>query len=203
MEAEVGPGAGTQLTSVLSVQGTAVAILRAAVRSTEAALLIGAQVDPALSLSSVGKPLIRAARNELKLRGCERVVAVAPLTGLCAWVRAERAWEGLDAAAPDYDAEQPEAVEAVAKGVPRAGHSVLGVGTYRAARPPFERLAMTYANASLADADAELAMYASSGAVLERVHWMHATDEGALRDCAGCSVSLRFPAFSDAVHGTS
>ena len=74
MEAEAGSASGTQLTFVLSVENTAVAILRAALMPTgqstggPSGLLIGAQVDPALSLSSVGKPLIRVARNELKLQ---------------------------------------------------------------------------------------------------------------------------------------
>ena len=196
MEAEAGSSAGTQLTFVLSVEKTAVGIIRAALMPSSAGgkpvgLLIGAQVDPALSLSSIGVPLVRAARNELKVRGCERVMAVAPLSGLCEWVASTSAWERLDRAAADFAEEQPDAVEAVAKGVPRAGHSVLGVGTYKAARPAFERLAMEYATRMLDDPDAEAAMYGSNGGALTGVNWMHATDEDALRDCAGCTVSLR------------
>lgn len=198
MAAEAGSASGTQLTFVLSVQDTAVAILRAAMIPTgqttggPSGLLIGAQCDPALSLSVVGVPLIRAARNELKLRGCDRVVGVAPLTGLCEWVRAEEAWTKLDSTAATFDADQPGAVEAVAKGLPRPGHSVLGVGTYKAARPAFELLAMQYAQHSLADPDNEAAMYAASSAQIANVNWMHATDQEAMLDCAGCTVTMRF-----------
>ena len=200
MEAEAGSAAGTQITFVLSVESTAVAIIRAALmpsgQSTggPSGLIIGAQVDPALSLSSVGVPLVRAAKNELKARGCERIVAVAPLTGLCEWVVAGQKWSTLDAAAPDYDADQPGAVEAVAKGVPRPGHSVLGQGTFKAAKPALVRLAHEYATSTLDDPDAEHAMYAANGAQADSlgINYMHATDPDALRECAGCTVTLRF-----------
>ena len=201
MEQEAGMAAGSQLTYVLSVEGTAVAILRAALMPANAAqpssgysgLLIGAQVDPALTLSDAGLPLISAARKELLARGADRVVAVAPLPGLCAWVVDNAAWEHLDDQAPGYNAEQPGAVEAVARGVPRPGHSVLGVGTFKAARPAFERLAMTYARSTLASADSEAGMFASAGGELTNINWMHSTDPEALRDCAGCTATLRFP----------
>ena len=199
MEAEAGAASGTNLTLVLSVEGTAVALMRAALMPSgqttggPTGLLIGAQCDPALSLSSVGVPLIRAARNELKLRGCDRVVAVAPLTGLCEWVASEAAWERLDASAPDYHPDQPGSVEAIAKGVPRPGHSVLGQGTFKAAQPAMVKLAMEYASTSaLDDPDAEVAMFAASGAKANKVNWMHATDPDALRDCAGCTVTMQF-----------
>ena len=198
MEAEAGTSSGSQLTFVLSVEDTAVAMIRAALMPTgqtsggPTGLLIGAMCDPALSLSVVGTPLIRAARNELKLHGCERVMAVAPLTGLCAWVRAEQSWEKLDSSAEGYHPDQPGAVEAVAKGIPRPGHSVLGVGTYKAARPAFERLALEYAQRSVSDPDAEVAMYAASNAAVASINWMHATEQESLLDCAGCTVTMRF-----------
>ena len=199
LEDEAGSAPGSQLTFVLSVEGTAVAILRASLMPTgqatggKSGLLIGAQVDPALSLSSVGRPLIRAASNELKLRGAGRIMAVAPLPGLCDWVAREAAWERLDTSADDYSPEQRAAVEAVATGRPRPGHSVLGVGTFKAAKPAFVRLAMEYAMLSLKDADAETAMFVAGGGEVQSINWMHATDPDALRDCAGCTALLRMP----------
>ena len=91
LEAEAKSAPGSQLTLVLSVESTAVAILRAAVMPSgqtdgSTGLLIGAQSDPALPLSSIGPKLISTAREELKLRGVERTVAVAPLQGLCEWI---------------------------------------------------------------------------------------------------------------------
>ena len=144
LAAEVGGSADNQVTFVLKVQETRVAILRASMLNGNTGLLVGTQCDPALTLSAAGTPLVRAAIDELKARGAERVVAVAPLAGLCAWVVEHKLWEKLDASAPDHNPEQAGAVEAVARGVPRPGHSVLGHGTFTAARPAFERLASAY-----------------------------------------------------------
>ena len=196
MEVEAGTAAGSQMTFVMSCEGTAIAIMRAALMPVENAtfgLLIGTQCDPALSLSSVGAPLISAAQEELRQRGAERLMAVAPLPGLCQWVVAQEAWTRIDRSAPGFDDEQVGAVEAVARGVPRPGHSVLGVGTFKAARPAFERLAFEYAMQTRTDADAEHAMFAAAGAELAGINWMHNPEPEALRDCAGCTASLRFP----------
>ena len=192
LEAEAEASSGSTLTFVLSVEDTAVGVLRAALMPGQAGaslsgLLIGAQCDPALPLAAVGSPLIDAARQELTTRGAERVLAVAPLPGLCAWVVSESCWSR-----PDFDAEAAGAIEAVARGVPRPGHSVLGVGTFKAARPAFETLALEYAKAIAADHDTEVAMFARAGAAVQSVNWMHSTDAEALSDCAGCTVTLRF-----------
>ena len=205
MATETNMSVGSQLTFVLSVEGTAVGILRAALMpqgherhgGVPTGLMIGAQVDPALTLSAIGPPLIGAAKTSLLLRGASRVMAVAPLSGLCQWVVENRGWEELETTVgPDaFSADQPEAVEAVAKGVPRKGHSVLGVGTFKAARPAFMKLAEQYAAQSreLPEADdLETAMYLAAGGEIVGVNWMHAQDEDALRDCAGCTASIRF-----------
>jgi len=199
LEAEAGMAPGSQLTFVLSVEGTAVAIMRAAsmpIGQENAGfygLLIGTQCDPALCLSSVGMPLVGAAQKQLKARGAERVLAVAPLPGLCAWVVEHEKWNHLDRGAAGYTDDQPGAVEAVARGVPRPGHSVLGIGTFKAARPPFEILALEYARSQLvADTDSEAGMFAACGAEVVGVNWMHNPDPEAMKDCAGCTVSLRF-----------
>ena len=196
MEVEAGTAPNSQFAFVLDIEGTTVGIMRAALVQQTTAMLIDAQCDPALCMSSIGAPLIQAAREELKLRGAERVVAVAPLPGLCKWIASEAAWDRLDSGAPDFAPDQPGAVEAVAKGIPRPGHSVLGVGTFKAAEPAFKRLAMEYAATKLtADGDAEVAMFVTAGAEVMGINWMHAQSEEALRDCAGCTVTLRFPGF--------
>lgn len=199
MEAEAGEAAGKQITFVLSVESTAIGIIRAALMPSKqttggpSGLLIGAQVDPALSLSSVGKPLVRAARNELLVRGAEpgRIVAVAPLIGLNQWIVDNQRWSSLDESAEDFDADQPGAVEAIAKGVPRPGHSVLGQGTFKAGKPAFMRLAMEYAARAAVDPDMETAMFANNGFSVANVNWMHATGPDDLKECAGCTVTLR------------
>jgi len=191
MESESGAPPGSQLTLVLSVENTAVGILRAALvpsGSGNSGLMIGAQVDPALSLGDVGAPLIAAAREELEARQVERLIAVAPLSGLCQWCVAETVWEKAN-----LNEEQAGAVEAVAKGIPRPGHSVLGVGTFKAAKEAMERLAMVYCEQVLkTDPDSEVGMFAAAGMEPFGINWMHANDAEALRDCAGCTVSMHF-----------
>ena len=117
LEAESGAPAGSQLTFVLSVEDTAVAIMRAALLQGETGLLIGTQCDPALCLTTVGAPLIGAAREALELRGAQRILAVAPLTGLCGWVVENKLWQKIDRESATFHEDQPGAVEAVAKGV--------------------------------------------------------------------------------------
>lgn len=189
---EVGASADNQVTFVLKVQETRVAILRASMLNGNTGLLVGTQCDPALTLSAAGTPLVRAAIDELKARGAERVVAVAPLAGLCAWVVEHKLWEKLDASAPDHDPEQAGAVEAVARGVPRPGHSVLGHGTFTAARPAFERLASAYVAQAIGrpDPDSEAAMFVHAGGEVLGIKWMQATDDESLRDCAGCTAHI-------------
>ena len=192
LAAEAGAPADTQLTFVLKVEETRVAIMRASMLNGATGLLVGTQCDPALTLSAVGTPLVRAALDELKARGAERVVAVAPLAGLCAWVVEHKLWEKLDAIAPDHSPEQAGAVEAVAKGIPRPGHSVLGQGTYAAAQSAFERLASAYVAQAVGrpDPDSESAMFVHAGGEVLGINWMQATDEESLRDCAGCTAHI-------------
>jgi hypothetical protein len=191
MESEAGAPPGSQITLVLSVENTTIGILRAALMpsgSGNSGIMIGAQVDPALTLSCVGEPLIAAARKELEAREVERIIAVAPLTGLCQWCVDEQVWDKAK-----LNEEQAGAVEAVAKGIPRPGHSVLGVGTFKAAKPAMERLAMVYCEQVLkVNSDSEVAMFTAAGMEPFGINWMHANDPEALKDCAGCTVSMHF-----------
>ena len=194
LEAEAKSAPGSQLTLVLSVESTAVGILRAATMPSGQSggltgLLIGAQSDPALPLSSIGPKLISTAREELSLRGVERILAVAPLAGFCEWICQERGWENAA-----FSADEAASIEAIAKGVPRPGHSVLGQGTFKAGKAGMEKLAMAYATTALrANQDSEMCMFADAGAEPQGINYMHAHDPEALRDCAGCTVTLRFP----------
>jgi hypothetical protein len=150
------------------------------------------QCHPALPLAHAGLPLIAAARAELHQRGAERVMAVAALPGLCRQIVDEAAWLQLRSrmGEGDFNEEQPAAVEAVARGVPRPGHSVLGVGTFEAARPGIEVLALDYAQH--ADEDTEAGAYRAAGADLAGVHYMHDTSAEAMRESAGCTAGFEF-----------
>ena len=111
------------------------------------AMLFAPQCHPALPLSIAALPLIDAARATLHQHGAERVAAIAALPGLCEWVVDTRGWEG-----EGLTEEQSGAVEAVARNEPRSGHSILGVGTFDAARAAFEPLALQFAGHDHADA---------------------------------------------------
>ena len=119
--------------------------------------------------------------------GAERIAAVARLPGSARGSsrrgvgRARRGRARHDAAG---------AVEAVARGVPRPGHSVLGQGTFAAAQPAFERLATRFAEERLAtDADAEVGAFLSAGASRRRALDARQVPP-ALRDSGGCTAEL-------------
>ena len=193
-------GAGAVHTFALRSRcGVELASVRAAIfgaggnADVATALMFGPACDPALPLALAARPLVAHAIGvATAAHGAERIAAVARLPGLCAWIVATRAWDGLDAAELGDDAAG--AVEAVARGVPRPGHSVLGQGTFAAAQPAFERLATRFAEERLAtDADAEVGAFLSAGAELVGVHWMHDKSPPALRDSGGCTASFQWP----------
>ena len=109
MEQEAGSAAGSQIAFALSVEDTAVGFIRGSLLDKNTGLLIGATCHAALSLSSVGIPLVRATRNELKLRGAQNIVAVAPLHGLCKHIVDTKGWERLEGM-PGFEPDHPGAV---------------------------------------------------------------------------------------------
>jgi hypothetical protein len=157
----------------------------------------------ALPAARVGAPLARAARDELRAAGCQ-VHALARLPGLCGWIVRSERWKTLDRTAPNYLDDQPGAVEACARGVPRPGHSVLGGGTFRAARPAIEVLARAYAEAcalgpddatlcgDAAAADLESVAFRAAGGRVVAVRYMEDTSAAAMADSVGSSVVLEF-----------
>ena len=193
-------GAGAVHTFALrSSCGVELASVRAAIfaaggnADVATALMFAPACDPALPLALAARPLVaHAVRVATATHGAERVAAVARLPGLCAWIVETAAWAALDAG--EVGTEAAGAVEAVARGVPRPGHSVLGQGTFAAARPAFEQLATQFAEKRLAtDPDAEVGAFLSAGAELVGVHWMHDKSEAALRDSGGCTASFQWP----------
>ena len=103
-------------------------------------------------------PLIKAAakkHNSSKYITEPRAGALVALPGLCEWVRAGERW---DDPSVDCDDVAREAAKAVALGVPRPGHSVLGHGTFGAAEPCWVQLAAKYEEGN-GDVQAEKAAY--------------------------------------------
>ena len=154
------------------------------------AMIFGISCDPALPLLVVGQPLVKAALISLHAEGAERVTAVASLPGLCAWLTAEEAW--LRVNPNEHGDEAAGSVEAVARGRPRPGHSVLGQGTFAKAESAFKELALEYAGTDV-DADHESALLRVAGASLVGIHWLHDTSERAMRESGGVTASFEFP----------
>lgn len=91
-------------------------------------MLPAAASHPALPLFA-SMPLVDAALDEKPER-----MALATLPGLCEWARGILSSESVSLRTT-YGQLAFEAAQAVAAGRPRPGHSVLGQGTFRDARP--------------------------------------------------------------------
>ena len=166
------------------------------------ALLHSIHCDPALPLALAGYPLISKSLETLVSEdiGVKRVMGIVPLPGLCQWLVNERSWERVsadDAMSAWKDEAFPwqvqrAAVEAIARGEPRAGceRGPHDEETLAAARRPIEGLALEYA--AIEDVDSECTAMTLSGGRLVGIHWLHDKSEDALRASAGCTASFEF-----------
>ena len=173
-------------------QDTRIAVSHVAVWPQGTALIFGVACDPALPLCSAGAALVTAVLEKLRKEGCEEFTAIARLEGLCQWMVREEIWAKRDATlCAGFDDEMAEAVEAIAKGIPRRGHSVLGQGTFAAGRPAFEALALEFAT-SQTHPDHELTALRDfvEGSQLTGINWMHDTSPEAMKSSGGCTVSF-------------
>ena len=100
----------------------------ASLRATPSGVLFGAATHPKLPLVAV-RPLVDAALDERRDR-----FALAALPGLCLWASGVISSE-QGALKEQFGEEAVEACEAIALHRPRKGHSVLGQGTFRDAKP--------------------------------------------------------------------
>ena len=136
--------------------------------------------------------VVSTAKTEVEnLASCDKVAGVARLDGsrshcgkhgLCAWVRDTKAWERF---------EEPErsAVEAIATNTPRPGHSVLGKGTFEAAKEAWTTLALGFADRAEVG---EAAIFRGAGAKLAGINWLHDTSPEALEGSGGATAAFHF-----------
>jgi len=91
----------------------------------------------------------------------------------------------------DDDIVSLAAVRAIATGVPRPGHSVVGFGTYRDARKAWTDLAMEYARKTTLG---EAALYKSAGGVVTGIEHLDlgAIDQKQLKESGGAIARLFF-----------
>jgi len=99
--------------------------------------------------------------------------------------------DALRESGEDDDLVSLAAVRAIATGVPRPGHSVVGFGTYRDARKAWTDLAMEYARKTTLG---EAALYKSAGAVVTGIEHLDlgAIDQSQLKESGGAIARFFF-----------
>mmetsp|Transcript_3532 Transcript_3532/g.5427 ORF Transcript_3532/g.5427 Transcript_3532/m.5427 type:complete len:269 (+) Transcript_3532:103-909(+) len=189
---------GTPLEVVLKVDKLQLARL-----SSAGNLLFGAKVVQ----KSLGSPsvvcgsLLDAALDDLS-SSSEPVQALASLEGLCEWVASistpnekeehDQVWTNVQNQLGDSDASVTlEACQAIATGIPREGHSVVGMGTFRDAQPGWELLAKEFVNLRLAE---EAELYVSKGAgQLDSIEYLANQSTDYMESAGGAMARFTFP----------
>lgn len=128
-------------------------------------MIYGASTRGDLPLSACA-PLLAyavsaAAAPDAQTGYTKQIEAAAALPGLCEWAAGQIASAARIQLEGDHGADAVEAAEAIALGKPRAGHEVLGGGTFRAATPAWEALATHFAGSAAAE---ECELYRAAGA---------------------------------------
>lgn len=131
-------------------------------------------------------PLLHAALQDAAMVG-EQPQAVASLAGLCRFVRS--CFDQDEAILKEIDAVSLEACKAMATGIPRPGHSVVGIGTFRDGQIGWEIFAREFVKRQLAQ---EANLYKSKGA--EVVGFEHLADksEAYMKTAGGTMCRLFF-----------
>lgn len=159
---------------------------------------------PNNKVSQVCLPLISAALEDASSQG-EQPQALSTLHGLCAWVRractlleaGKETSESLSkvlATIRQDDSVAFEAVKAIATGIPRPGHSVVGAGTYRDASEAWERLAKEFVVSGSKDLNVnnEYRLYQNAGAELVGIELLANTNPDYLESAGGSMARFFF-----------
>uniref|UniRef100_A0A7S1ZC62 Uncharacterized protein n=1 Tax=Ditylum brightwellii TaxID=49249 RepID=A0A7S1ZC62_9STRA len=152
------------------------------------------------------KRLLNVALNDAAEYG-EQPQAIAALYGLCDWVSTcihemerERNADQCSSEALLHiiqeqektgDSTTYEAIKAIATGIPRPGHSVVGVGTFRDGQKGWETLATEYAMTQDGLAQ-EAALYRMCGGELTNVEHLADRSEDYIRSAGGAMVRFYF-----------
>jgi hypothetical protein len=164
-------------------------------------IIFGARVltqhkSPLWTIDAVCPPLFKVALEDASAQG-EQVQAVSTLHGLCDWVARNLGSETelpcpsrvLEDLQNDPDATALEAVRAIATGIPRPGHSVIGQGTFRDARVAWERLAKEFIQYRLSE---EAKLYQLAGAELVNIEHLADTQPAYLMAAGGAMARFFF-----------
>lgn len=157
-------------------------------------IIFGAKVmnqnlGPAVEVCS---SLLDAALQDASAQG-EQPQAMATLHGLCDWVvqglEKEQEIQTLSTLRQAQDQVAFEAVQAIATGTPRQGHSVVGAGTYRDGQFGWEELAREFLDRGLGE---EAALYQSKGGELVAIEHLADHSEAYLKSAGGCMARFFF-----------
>ena len=151
------------------------------------------------SVSSICLPLVEAAFKDCSGQG-DQPQAIAALYGLSNWIVKcikNNGSEGKDNDATSEilkklqstDIPTFEAVQAIATGIPREGHSVVGVGTYRDGEHGWRELAKEYISLGLAD---EVELYKLRGGEVVSVEHLADRNPEYLKSAGGAMARLFF-----------
>ena len=181
--------------------------------STNENIIFGAKVVQRTlgTESNVCKPLLDAALSDIISKEDDSAIALASLDGLCRWVaqaieenETKRSNNGcetdnekeegtkINAVLEQWrvsDQSMYEAVKAIATGVPRPGHSVVGQGTYRDGEKGWMELAKLYIEHDMSN---EGLLYKSGGGKLECIDHLANTSREALMYSGGAMARYSF-----------
>jgi hypothetical protein len=121
----------------------------------------------------------------------EQPQAIASLVGLSEWIRdslEKNDCETLTKLQTEDDLAF-QAVKAIATGIPREGHSVVGIGTYRDGEEGWKVLAKEYISLQLAE---EVNLYEQREARLTEIEHMADQNPGYLQSAGGAMARLFF-----------
>jgi len=154
-------------------------------------------------------PLLEAALNDCAVEG-EQPHALAALNGLSTWVQSSLE-NNEDASSSSNvlkemksNAENNndpnskvvlEAITAIATGIPRPGHSVIGVGTYRDGKDAWQALAKEYASLPTTDEyynTKEATLYRTAGGEILNIEHLADTNEAYLKEAGGAMARFIF-----------
>jgi len=135
--------------------------------------------------------LVDAALEDAAAQG-EQPQAIAGLHGLCDWIRDSLAGTIDNQLLDEIKESDPisfEAVQAIATGQPRPGHSVVGEGTYRDGQEAWKQLAREYVKQGMAP---ECILYKKRGAELVDIEHLADTKPDYMKAAGGAMARLFF-----------
>lgn len=165
-------------------------------------MLWGAKSSRVKELALVCTPLLERALKDIEKYG-EQAQATAALPGLCDWVCETYITDKDSAVLENFLRGETDvnnngidklvgAVKAIATGVPRPGHSVVGQGTFRDAEAGWQALSREFAIRAGQAGAHECEIYGKSGAMFVGIQYLADTSPAYLRSAGGSMASFIF-----------